>query len=179
MKKKLSGKYKNDYNLIPVVMVQSLSSKSVNFGFMEYLEVLIKIRKIMRSINLESKRIEKAFGISIPQLLVLQYLSEQKDFKASSKSIKDYINLNASTISGIIVRLEEKGFVARLPKPEDKRASYITLTAKGSDILKQSPTTLQEKLSRRLKKLSKRQIEELNKHIDLLTELMDAGDPGG
>ena len=84
---------------------------------MQYLEILVKLRKVIRSINLESKKIEKEFGISIPQLLVLKFLSEQKDYKASSKDIKTYINLNASTVSGIIVRLEDKGLVARLPKP--------------------------------------------------------------
>ena len=141
---------------------------------MQYLEILIKLRKIIRSINLESKKIQKEFGISIPQLLLLQYLSEQKDYKASAKDIKNYINLNASTVSGIIQRLEEKGLVAKLPNSDDKRGMFITLTAKGADLLKESPTTLQEKLSQRLKKLSPKQIEELYTNIEILTNLMDA-----
>ena len=47
-----------------------------NLG-MQYIEILVKLRKIIRSINLESKKIEKKFGISIPQLMCLQFLSEQ------------------------------------------------------------------------------------------------------
>lgn len=143
---------------------------------MKYLDILVKLRKIIRSINLESKRIEKEFGISIPQLLVLQYLSEQEDYRATSKNIKNYINLNASTVSGIISRLEAKTLIARLPRPDDKRASYITLTAKGAELLIQSPTTLQEKLSEKLIKLTPKQIEELDRNILLLTDLMDAND---
>jgi DNA-binding MarR family transcriptional regulator len=143
---------------------------------MQYLEILIKLRKIIRSINLESKRIQKEFGISIPQLLVLQFLSEQKDYRASAKEIKSYINLNASTVSGIVYRIEEKGLVARLPNSNDKRGMFVTLTAKGADLLKESPTTLQEKMSKRLKKLSFSQIEELNSSIEILTQLMDAED---
>ncbi len=143
---------------------------------MKYLEIIIKLRKIIRSINLESKRIEKQYGISIPQLLVLQYLSEQLDYKASARDIKVYINLNASTVSGIINRLEHKSLVARLPKPNDKRVSFISLTAKGAEMLKDSPITLQEKLSRRLKNLSSNQINQLDAHIDLLIGLMDVSD---
>ncbi len=143
---------------------------------MQYLEILVKLRKIIRSINLESKKIEKEFGISIPQLLVLQFLSEQEDYRASSKDIKTYINLNASTVSGIVSRLEDKGLVARLPNSQDRRGTYITLTAKGADLLKESPTTLQEKMSIRLKKLSRQQIEQLNSSIETLTQLMDAED---
>jgi DNA-binding MarR family transcriptional regulator len=143
---------------------------------MQYLEILVKLRKIIRSINLESKKIQKEFGISIPQLLVLQYLSEQEDYKAYGKDIKNYINLNASTVSGIVYRLEEKNLVARLPNSKDKRGVFITLTAKGAELLKESPTTLQEKMSKRLKSLSQKQIEELNSSIEVLTQLMDAQD---
>ncbi len=143
---------------------------------MKYIEILVKLRKIIRSINLESKKIEKELGISIPQLLVLQYLSDQEDYRAFAKDIKKYINLNASTVSGIISRLETKSLVAKLPKPNDKRAVYITLTAKGAELLQKSPTTLQEKLSHRLKKLTPQQINELDRNIELLTTIMDVED---
>jgi DNA-binding MarR family transcriptional regulator len=143
---------------------------------LKYIEILIKLRKIIRSINLESKKIEKELGISIPQLLVLQYLSDQNDYRAFAKDIKEYINLNASTVSGIISRLESKSLVAKLPKPNDKRATYIILTAKGADLLYKYPPTLQEKLSKRLKKLTPEKVEELNKNIELLTLIMDVED---
>lgn len=143
---------------------------------MKYLELLVKLRKIFRSINLESKRIEKRFGISIPQLLVLQYLSEQEDSKASAKEIKKHINLNASTVSGILSRLEDKGLVARLPKPNDRRVSYVILSIKGMDLLKESPTTLQEKISQKLTNLTPSQIEGMDKNIDLLIQIMDLED---
>ena len=143
---------------------------------MEYIEILVKLRKIIRSINLESKKIEKELGISIPQLLVLKYLSDQSDYRAFAKDIKGYINLNASTVSGIISRLESKGLVAKSQKPNDKRAVYIILTAKGADLLHKSPSTLQEKLSKRLKKLTTAQIEELDRNIELLTLIMDVED---
>ena len=143
---------------------------------MEYIDIIIKLRKIIRSINLESKQIEKRFGISIPQLLLLQFLSTQDNYKASSKRIKDYLNLNASTVTGIISRLESKGLVARLPKPNDKRVSLITLTASGADLLKDSPTILQQKLTKKLSKLSDMEIYELNKNIDILIEIMDVED---
>jgi DNA-binding MarR family transcriptional regulator len=143
---------------------------------LKYIEILIKLRKIIRSINLESKKVEKELGISIPQLLVLQYLSNQNDYRAFAKDIKEYINLNASTVSGIISRLESKALVAKSPKPSDKRAIYIILTAKGADLLYNSPPTLQEKLSQRLKKLKPKQIEELDRNIELLTIIMDVDD---
>jgi len=141
---------------------------------MKYTSIIIKLRKIIRSINLDSKRIEKEFQVSIPQLLTLQYLSEQPDYKAQSTKIKSYLNLNASTMSGIIKRLQSKSLVARLPNTKDKRAFDITLTAKGADLLKEQPMTIQNKLSTNLTKLPKEEIINLEKYIDLLIDLMDA-----
>ncbi|MBK8969162.1 MAG: MarR family transcriptional regulator [Saprospiraceae bacterium] len=143
---------------------------------MDYIDILVKLRKIIRSINLENKRIEKQYGISIPQLLCLKFLSEQPGYRATASQLKDFIKLNASTISGILTRLEGKGLTARLTNQADKRVSDIILTAQGADILQHSPVTLQEKLSKHLSRLSDAQIEELNKNIDLLVQIMEAGD---
>lgn len=90
---------------------------------MKYTDILIRLRQIIRSVNLESKRIEKEYGISIPQLLCFHFLNEKENFQASHKEIKDFLKLNASTVTGIINRLEKKGFVARVPKKGDKRVN--------------------------------------------------------
>ena len=42
---------------------------------MNFIDILIRLRKIVRSVNLESKRVEKEQGVSIPQLLCLQFLA--------------------------------------------------------------------------------------------------------
>lgn len=143
---------------------------------MGYLEVLIKLRKIIRSINLESKRIEKQYSISIPQLLALQYLAQQANFQSSASEMRNYLKLNASTISGIISRLENKGLVAKLPNFSDKRKSQIAITEKGMKLLKNAPTTLFEKLSTELETLSAAQLKSLHLNIDFLVKAMDAED---
>lgn len=143
---------------------------------MQYIEILVKLRKIIRSINLESKKIEKRFGISIPQLMCLQFLSQQEDYKTTASKIKDYLKLNASTVTGIIKRLEGRGLIAKLPNAKDRRATFITLTAKGADLLTEPPNTLQEKLTARLQQLTAEQIATLDENIDLLVQIMDAGD---
>ncbi len=143
---------------------------------MKHTEILTNLRKIIRSVNLESKRIEKEYGISIPQLLCLIYLSEQPDFQAPHKSIKDYLQLNASTVTGIISRLEKKGLVARLPRREDKRIVLIVLTSKGADMLKQVPEPLHEQLLQKLNQLTPEKLGELQLAFDLIIEFLNIED---
>lgn len=139
---------------------------------MDYAEILIDIRKIVRSINLESKRIEKEYGVSIPQILCLNYLNNKESLQATSTELKNFLNLNASTITGIISRLEKKGFVAKLPNKKDKRVSYITITAKGAKLIENNPSLLHERLSQKLKSLPTARVDELKRAINLLVDIM-------
>ncbi len=143
---------------------------------MEYIQVLTKLRKIIRSVNLESKRIEKEYGISIPQLLCLNYLKDSANFQASHKEIKDFLQLNASTVTGIITRLEKKNLVARLPRKEDRRVGMITVTAKGVELVDNTPDLLHHQLTDRLKKLSEKDIEKLQGSFDIIIQFLDIQD---
>jgi len=143
---------------------------------MDFTDVLTSLRRIIRTVNLESKRIEKEYGISIPQLLCLHFLRKQKNYQASHKQLKDQLSLNASTVTGIISRLEKKGLVAKLPRFGDRRVSLVTLTAKGEDTLNNSPQPMHLKLSRKLEKLSPDELDKLQQAFVLISNFLEADD---
>lgn len=136
-------------------------------------QILTNLRKIIRAVNLESKRLEKEHGISIPQLLCLIYLKGKTDFSAAHKEIKDYLQLNASTVTGIISRLEKKGLVARMSNQTDKRVGLIVLTAKGAVLLDKTPNPLHEQLSRKLNQLSPDRLQVLLQAFDLIIDFLN------
>lgn len=140
---------------------------------MDTTEILIKVRKIVRSINLESKKIQKEYGVSIPQVLCLNYLHDSENYQATQGQIKKFLNLNSSTVSGIINRLEKKGFLARLPKSGDKRVVNIALTSAGDKLLDQIPALLHEQLSEKLEKLQANKITEIEESLDTLINLLN------
>ncbi len=136
-------------------------------------DILIKVRKIVRSINLESKKIEKEYGVSIPQALCLHFLRNSENYQAGQGEIRRFLNLNASTTSGIISRLESKGLVARLPKSGDKRVVTIALTSKGDSIVEQIPSLLHEKLHEKLDKLDESIVLNIHESLDLLIDILE------
>ena len=140
---------------------------------MRYTEILIRIRQIVRSVNLESKRLQKEHGVSVPQLLCLNYLAEQENFQASHKDIKDVLQLNASTVTGIISRLEKRNLVTRLPRQDDKRIGMIAITATGAALLKKTPEPLHEQLSTKLRMLSPKQLAKLKESFDIIIDFLN------
>lgn len=140
---------------------------------MDYKEILIQIRRIVRSINLESKKIQKDFSVSIPQILCLEYLKASPNYQATQREIREHLSLNSSTVTGIISRLENRGLLARLPKSGDKRVTHITLTSAGYELLKETPGLLQGRLATKLKHLSDEELSDMSKSLDLLTEMLE------
>jgi DNA-binding MarR family transcriptional regulator len=143
---------------------------------MDTTDILIKIRKIVRSINIESKKIQKEYGVSIPQVLCLGFLHNSENYQATQSKIRKFLNLNPSTISGIINRLENKGLVARLPKSGDKRVVTIAITSKGDDLVKQIPSLFHERLSKKLEKLDNKTVLQLLESLELLVNMLDIND---
>ena len=136
-------------------------------------EIIIKMRQIVRSINLESKKIQKQYGVSIPQVLCLNFIKDNPNYQSTQREIRNYLNLNASTITGIINRLEKKGFIARLPKLGDKRVSNIALTADGQKLLEKLPPLLQDRLTEQLSELPYEKVSRIETSLDDLISLLN------
>jgi DNA-binding MarR family transcriptional regulator len=139
---------------------------------MDSLEILISIRKIVRALTIESKTIEKEYGLSIPQFLCLDHLQKSPQYQTSQKQLKELLNLNSSTVTGIINRLEKKGLVARLPKAGDRRVTHITLTASGIKLIEEIPNVLHNRLTSKLDMLTNEQRMEVKKALEIITNAM-------
>ena len=139
----------------------------------KYSGIMISIRKIVRAINLESKRIEKDYSLSIPQLLTLKLLEEKTEYKSSMKELKEHLSLNASTVSGIVARLESKGLIARLPNPSDKRSTPIVLTSNGNKLIKQTDESLHERVMRKSNSLTEEEYQQILVSFQNIIEIFD------
>lgn len=136
-------------------------------------EILIKIRKIVRSVDIESKKIQKNHGVSIPQVLCLNFLHESPNYQSTQSEIRKFLNLNPSTVSGIINRLEKKGYLARLPKLGDRRIVNIALTSSGEKLLNTIPALLHDQLSEKLTRLDASEFNKVQEGLDTLVSILE------
>lgn len=108
----------------------------------KYEELLISLRKTIRAIDLYSKKLSKETGLTSPQFIVLKEIASQDGIMV--KDIANRINLSSATVTNILDRLENRGFVFRERSSTDKRRVDLHLTQKGQDILINAPKPLQE-----------------------------------
>ena len=83
-------------------------------------EVLTSLRRIIRSVDLYSKQVERQSGLTGPQLLVMRQIAAQRGAATAGAIARD-ISLSQATVTAIIDRLERKGLLQRERDSKDKR----------------------------------------------------------
>ena len=104
-------------------------------------ELLILLRKITQAVDLHSKYLNKNFGLTGPQLIILQELSNG-DMTVSELARK--VSLSQGTVTDIIHRLEKKDLIIKRRSNQDKRRVLITLSEKCKVLLALAPPPLKE-----------------------------------
>lgn len=105
-------------------------------------DVLVSLRKIIQAIDMHSHTLSKQYGLTGPQLVILQELSRAQGYSVTELSRA--ISLSQGTVTMIISRLEKKGLVIKKKSLSDKRRTEIDITEKCHQLLKKAPTPLQE-----------------------------------
>lgn len=75
------------------------------------------------------------YNLTGVQMEVLCYLKKNADKEIHQREIEYWFQLKNPTVSGILNRLEEKGYITRRRNPEDGRYRIIELTEKGDQVL--------------------------------------------
>lgn len=69
--------------------------------------------------------------LTTSQIHVLFYLKNNENREVIQKDIEERFNLSNPTVTGIIKRLETKGFIERSVSSKDARSKKITMTEKS------------------------------------------------
>lgn len=137
-------------------------------------DMLVALRQIIRAIDLHSRQLSKESGLTGPQLLLLQSISEHGDI--TMLKLAQATHMSQATATTIIDRLEQKLLVRRERSQTDKRKVYAVLTDEGKDKLKTAPRPLQESFIQRFQALAEWEQNLLLSSVQRISSMMNAND---
>lgn len=114
---------------------------------------MVSLRQIIRAMSIHSKSLVKHYGLTSPQLLILQELYHTNQI--SIGEIARRISLSHATVTDILDRLETKNLILRVRSNLDRRQVFIKITPKAKDIISKNPSLLQEEFLTEFNKLQK------------------------
>ncbi|HET7922035.1 MAG TPA: MarR family transcriptional regulator [Gammaproteobacteria bacterium] len=134
--------------------------------------ILTSLRRIMRAVDLYSRQLASRHRLTGPQLVCLRLL--HRNGMMTSGHLAREATLSAGTVTGILDRLEQRGYVRRERATADKRQVTVALTEPGREAVAQAPLPLQERFQQRLAALPATHQQEILHVLDKIVSMMEA-----
>lgn len=138
------------------------------------LKILQSLRRIIRAVDLHSRKLSTQYKITGPQLSCLLVVNDRGPVTVSS--LARAVHLSPSTIVGILDRLEQKGLVLRQRSSQDRRVVNLEITEDGRRLVRSAPSLLQETLSRAVQDLPEEEQIAITVALEKIVVLMEAED---
>jgi DNA-binding MarR family transcriptional regulator len=139
---------------------------------MHDVKILQSLRKIIRAVDIHSRKLSMQYDITAPQLISLLVIVDNSPLTIAE--ISREVHLSPSTLVGIIDRLEAKGFVERQRSEKDRRQVLIYAKKKGKTFAQKAPSPLQETLAGSLNELTPLEQSTISLSLERIVELMEA-----
>jgi len=113
----------------------SCSNGGICEGYSEVLELIHEIDKKFEKV--QRQEITKD-DLTTSQFFILRQLWELDGIPFKDLAVA--CNCSRSTITGVVDTMEKKGFVKRVPHPNDRRSTLVKLTKKGKILKETTPS---------------------------------------
>lgn len=137
-------------------------------------QIIFSIRRLIQANELYTKELNKKYHVSSAQLNCILTLHEYGPLPPSK--IASHIMVKSSTVTGVVDRLEKKGFVERMRNSPDRRVITIQLTEAGKKLAQNAPPPIQQKIIDGLKRTENAKIEQIVRSLNMLTGMLDVQD---
>ncbi len=113
------------------------------------------------------RQVLTTFDLSISQFRVLTSLKD--DTARRLTTLSERLLLSKSTITRVVDELEQRGWVRRVPDPDDRRAQRVGLTPEGAGRLARVSDAHERYLELRLELLRSHERQQLNSLLEKLS----------
>ena len=136
-------------------------------------KVAILIKKAALEFDRISNQIFAEYDLTASQYKVLKFLYAQSSGAARVVDLEKHYSMTHPTTLGLVDALEEKGFVTRIPNPNDARGKLVALTDKSYEMqneLLKVGSDIEDRLTSNL------DADERVQLVDLLQKLLKTGE---
>lgn len=109
------------------------------------------------ALEARSKRMQARIGVTASQRLLLRIVGRYPGISAGD--LAQLMEVHASTVTGVLQRLEQRRWIVRRDDPSDKRRALLGLTEEGAKIDQLRSGTVEAAVRRALGRCSEQQVE--------------------
>ena len=135
---------------------------------------LVALRRILRATEFSARSLARATGLTPSQLIVLNMVDHLGD--ATPTDLARNASLTLATMTTLVDKLEDRGFITRRRDEADRRRMLIRITKAGKKTLAESPDALQQQFQKRFEALADWEQASLIAALEKVAALLGAKD---
>jgi DNA-binding MarR family transcriptional regulator len=136
---------------------------------MNFLPVIKELARAYQEFEGYSSAHIRGLGLLPVQFDVIATLANQPPM--TYKQLGEKTLISKSSLTGVVERMVQKGFIATLENPDDARSHLLKLTTKGQKIFEQAFPVHLKHLELAFQKLSKSQMKEIEDSLKTLKSI--------
>jgi DNA-binding MarR family transcriptional regulator len=145
------------------------SSKALG-GTLEFMRLLWALDHVLHK---RSKWMARRFGITGPQRFALRVVGREPDLSAGR--LAEILKMHPSTLTGILQRLERRGFLVRRVDASDRRRVRLELTSAGRAVTASSSGSIEDRVGGILRRTPRARLAGTADLLKSLVEALEAG----
>jgi DNA-binding MarR family transcriptional regulator len=130
------------------------------------------LRRVVRALELYSQEVRRDFGLTAPQLWALKTLGRTGPLTVNDLAAA--LHVHQSSASLLVNRLERRGLVRRLRRPEDRRFVRIEPTDRALALMTEAPEPAQGRLLHGLCGMPPARLRNIRRAVEDLVGAMEA-----
>jgi DNA-binding MarR family transcriptional regulator len=135
-------------------------------------EAFDALRRIVRYLRLADREVQVACGLSVAQLFVLSVLADTPAL--SLAELAERTLTDQSSVSTVVARLVDNGYVVRRQARGDRRRAELRLTPTGRRVVRTAPRVPQTKMIAAIEAMPAARRAELVRSLEHLAQSIGA-----
>lgn len=139
--------------------------------YMNFLPIVKQLARAYQEFEGYSSAHIRGLGLLPVQFDVIATLANQPPM--TYKQLGEKTLISKSSLTGVVERMVQKGFVTTLENPDDARSHLLKLTTKGHKIFEKTFPEHLKHLEAVFQKLSKKQMQEIEESLTTLKSIFN------
>ena len=97
------------------------------------------VSRLLDRLGRMARGLQYCHGLNPAQWDSLRFVAQANRFSRTPGALATFLGTTKGTASQTLNALEKKGYLSRVPDPDDKRVRHIELTDKGAELLAEDP----------------------------------------
>lgn len=133
---------------------------------MEHTSVGTLVKCITNEYEKHLSKMMSDVGLTSSQCEVLYFLYESNDEQVNQRDIEEYLNLSNPTVTGLLKRLDEKGYILIVPNSTDKRKKNVHLSERFYQLERKITMSKKKMEKDLLRGMRKSEVQSFKKHLE-------------